>query len=119
MQFCTVMKNTLVSVTKNWWLLYDNDPRHKAQVPIQWLNENLVRRRIDFPPYSPDLNPIENLWAYLVPRVDKHFAKTEEQLKKAIQAEWTKIPEDFVIYRIRYNTLCHFRMNELLYLEFS
>ena len=80
----------------DWWLLYDNDPRHTAQVTIQWLSENLVRRRIDFPPYSPDLNPIENLWAYLVPRVDKHYAQTEEQLKKAIQYEWSKIPKDYL-----------------------
>ena len=80
----------------DWWLLYDNDPRHKAQVTIQWLSDNLVRRRIDFPPYSPDLNPIENLWAYLVPRVDKYNAQTEEQLKKAVQIEWDKIPKDFL-----------------------
>jgi hypothetical protein len=82
----------LFGVDADWWLLYDNDPRHTAQVTIQWLSENLVRRRIDFPPYSPDLNPIENLWAYLVPRVDKYNAQTEEQLKKAVQIEWEKIP---------------------------
>jgi hypothetical protein len=86
----------LFGVNADWWLLYDNDPRHKAQVTIQWLSDNLVRRRIDFPPYSPDLNPIENLWAYLVPRVDKHNAKTDEQLKNAIQVEWTKIPKDYL-----------------------
>lgn len=76
----------------DWWLLYDNDPRHKAQVTIQWLNENMVRRRIDFPPYSPDLNPIENLWPGLVSRVDKHNATTKEELENAIRTEWTKTP---------------------------
>ena len=73
------------SENADWWLLYDNDPRHTAQVSIQWLNDNFVRRRIDFPPYSPDSNPIENLWAYLVPRVDKYNAKSEQELKNAIK----------------------------------
>jgi DDE superfamily endonuclease len=89
--------NKLFGVDADWWLLYDNDPRHKAQVTIQWLSENFVRRRIDFPPYSPDLNPIENLWAYLVARVDKYNAKTDEELKQAILKEWAKIPKDFLI----------------------
>ena len=64
---------------------------------MQWLSDNFVRRRIDFPPYSPDLNPIENLWSYLVPRVDKYNASTEEQLKNAIKKEWDKIPKDYLI----------------------
>jgi hypothetical protein len=81
----------LFGVDSDWWLLYDNDPRHKAQVTVEWLNENFVRRRIDFPPYSPDLNPIENVWTILVSRVDKHNATTEEQLKNAITREWDKI----------------------------
>jgi hypothetical protein len=74
----------------DWWLLYDNDPRHKSQVTIQWLNEHFVHRRIDFPPYSPDLNPIENLWPDLVARVDSHYAKTKEELENAIKYEWIK-----------------------------
>jgi hypothetical protein len=63
-------------------------------VTVQWLNENMVRRRIDFPPYSPDLNPIENLWPLLVSRVDKHNAKTKEELEHAIRTEWVKTPAE-------------------------
>jgi hypothetical protein len=80
----------LFGVDADWWLLYDNDPRHKAQVTVQWLNDNFVHRRIDFPPYSPDLNPIENLWPDLVARVDAHHPKTREDLENAIRTEWTK-----------------------------
>lgn len=74
----------------DWWLLYDNDKRHTADDTIQWLNENFVRRRIEFPPYSPDLNPIENLWPNLIARVDSHHAHTREDLQKIIQCEWQK-----------------------------
>jgi hypothetical protein len=44
-----------------WWLLHDNDPgRHKSIVVRAWMHNNYVRP-LDFPPCSPDLNPIENL----------------------------------------------------------
>ncbi len=80
----------LFAANADWWLLYDNDTRHTADVTIQWLNENMIRRRIQFPPFSADLNPIENMWADLMRRVDTHNAQTREQLEKAIRAEWPK-----------------------------
>ena len=45
---------------------------------------------IKWPPYSPDLNPIENLWADLKKRVEQHNAKTVEELKEAVEQEWRK-----------------------------
>ena len=76
----------------DWWLLCDNDTRHKAGITIQWLNENYVRRRIDFPPKSPDLNAIENLFFYLARAVETHNPTTQEELENAIRIEWAKIP---------------------------
>ncbi len=31
-----------------------------------------------------------------MPRVDKYNAQTEEQLKKAVQTEWEKIPKHYL-----------------------
>lgn len=78
----------------DWWLLYDNDPRHKAQVTIQWLNDNLVRRRIDFPPYSPDLNVIENLWPIFLQFIDRHPQQTQSQLEEAVVSAWNEMRKD-------------------------
>jgi len=44
-----------------WWLLQDNAPTHKAKLTQTWLAKNNIIC-LDFPPFSPDLNPIENLW---------------------------------------------------------
>jgi transposase len=41
----------------------DNAPIHNADVTITFLNDNDITT-FDWPPYSPDLNPIENFWAY-------------------------------------------------------
>ena len=42
---------------------------------------------LNFPPYSPDLNPTEHLFADLTRRVHKHYPKTADELKQAIHTE--------------------------------
>ena len=37
---------------------------------------------MELPPYSPDLNPIENLWNHLKRRVEKKNARNTEELGK-------------------------------------
>ncbi len=45
---------------------------------------------LDFPAYSPDLNPIENLWNDLERRVEARPASTVEELQDAIAEEWER-----------------------------
>ena len=65
----------------NWWFLQDNDPKHRSDIVQQWLFRNGVQC-IDFPPYSPDLNPIENLWNDMKRQVEEHNAQNIEELKQ-------------------------------------
>ena len=39
----------------------DNHPAHKSMNSLLFYKEHKIKV-IDFPPYSPDLNPIENIW---------------------------------------------------------
>jgi transposase len=71
-----------------WWLLHDNDPgRHKSIVVRTWMHNNSVRP-LDFRPYSPDLNPIENLWADVKKRTEQKQAGTKEELEQLLSEEW-------------------------------
>jgi len=60
-----------------------------------WLFNNGIQC-IDFPPYSPDLNPIEHLWADLARRVEKRPAATMEELQDIVAEEWEATSAQFL-----------------------
>jgi hypothetical protein len=43
----------------NTMFQHDRDPKHQSRVARQWLDDNHIRWVTDWPPQSPDLNPIE------------------------------------------------------------
>jgi transposase len=72
-----------------WFLLHDNVRVHHAPAPTAALF-NAGFTQIDFPPYSPDLNPIENLWADVQKRVDEMPSSTRPQLEAAVVKAWSE-----------------------------
>ena len=81
-----------VDHAERWWFLQDNDPKHKSTLVRTWLFNNGIQC-IDFPPYSPDLNPIENLWADLARRVEQFQCDTMEELQDIVAEQWKKTPK--------------------------
>ncbi|KAG1627282.1 hypothetical protein G6F44_012226 [Rhizopus delemar] len=47
---------------------HDNNPKHTSRLTQKWFVYNKVQL-LDWTAYSPDLNPIENLWDYLKVRL--------------------------------------------------
>lgn len=70
-----------------WWFQQDNAPQHTSRAAQRWFHNNGVDC-IDFPPLSPDLNPIENMWADLKRRVEQRRARTMEELEQHLKEEW-------------------------------
>ena len=72
--------------------MQDNAPCHKAKVVMNFLKAENVTV-MDWPPSSPDLNPIENVWKTLGVSSKARNPKTTEQLWNALQEEWNKITQ--------------------------
>ena len=55
-------------------LVWDNASWHKSKLIKQWLEDNPgIVRLMNFPPYSPDLNPSEHLWKEMRRYLSKNF----------------------------------------------
>ena len=71
----------------------DNDPKHTSRLANDWFNQNRVNL-MDWPPQSPDMNPIKHLWHALKQRLRTYPEppKGIHELWERIQDEWLKIP---------------------------
>ena len=64
-------------------VVMDNLPAHKAQAVRDALDRAGLARRY-LPPYSPDLNPIEQAWSKLKARLRAEGARSREALEAAL-----------------------------------
>ncbi len=74
----------------------DNAPAHKSKLTMEYFRVNGIDV-IDWPAQSPDLNPIENLWAYIKYHLSFRNPKSLTELKKFIVEIWNSIPSELVI----------------------
>ena len=95
--YCKILRNNLGASAdlvlpegQQRYFLMDNAPTHKSQKAKEIIF-NASCTALDFPPYSPDLNPIENLWSIMAHRVEQRTCETEEELQDVIADEWDKI----------------------------
>lgn len=51
---------------------------------------------IKWPAYSPDLSPIENIWAWLKQKVNKDRPCTLDAVKRSVRKHWKSIKPDFL-----------------------
>ena len=87
--------------------MQDNAPIHKARTVQQWFRDMGIELVV-WPPYSPDLNPIENLWKLLKAKiielrpeltVMKDNNTTEQLLIETAQEAWGLL-EDQVLNKL-------------------
>jgi hypothetical protein len=81
----------------SWVLQQDNDPAHNhANATVQeWDKSHAGSARLlaNWPPCSPELNPIQNAWAYVQRKVGDICCKTFDELKAAVSSEFKSIPQ--------------------------
>jgi hypothetical protein len=75
----------------------DNAPIHRASIVKDWKADYSLDC-ISWPPYSPDLSPVENLWGYMKDRLNKCETRptTLDDLAHQCHAIWNSIPASTV-----------------------
>jgi hypothetical protein len=89
-----------VGVSK-WVLQQDNDPSHKrASTKVLATHKGKHGCSIEllqnWPPNSPDLNPIENVWGYVQGKVNARGCKTFDTYKAVVLAELRGVPKSML-----------------------
>ena len=69
----------------------DGAPCHTAKSVKQWLCDCYVRFIDDWPGNSPDLSPIENLWAIIKRRLQGKDTSNLKKLESAIRKKWDNL----------------------------
>ena len=84
--------------------LQDNARIHTAEVTMDWLDLHDVSV-LDWPPYSPDLNPIEHMWLALKRTLHKLHPKFDtmgesveewEAFEMGLKEAWATIPDELI-----------------------
>lgn len=78
-----------------WHFQQDNVRFHTTPETVTYLHEKGVTL-LEWPAWSPDLNPMENLWNVLKARVYARFPQSLEEREAAIREEWDAVDLKFI-----------------------
>ena len=69
--------------------MHDGASVHTAKIVKEWFAENNIET-LEWPPQSPDLNPIENLWSFMKYSLQDYDTGSIPKLKDALVELWTQ-----------------------------
>jgi len=81
--FCEFLKRLLIGTDRPVFLIVDGHPIHKAKRVNAFVEAQAGRLKLFFlPPYSPHLNPDEQVWAHVKRQVARQLVQSKDDMKR-------------------------------------
>lgn len=74
---------------------HDNDPKHTSKLIKKYLEDSRTKVLV-WPPQSPDLNPIENLWSLVDASLPERRPQSKDELMVLLHKAWNGIDKGFL-----------------------
>jgi arsenate reductase-like glutaredoxin family protein len=97
-KYCALLEEGLIPYYDDGDIFQqDGASCHTSKETMKFLKENGIET-VKWPAKSPDLNPIENVWGWMVK--DMYFGKPAyknlKELKQAVFDSWAKVPDQLI-----------------------
>lgn len=76
-----------IGIESDYIFQHDNDPKHTSKLVKSFLSEKGINV-LEWPPQSPDLNPIEHMWDQLDREISINRRKSFQDFKEALFERW-------------------------------
>lgn len=85
--------------TPSYTIQQDNAPAHASKSTKAYMAEHFCGAHVAiWPPHSPDLNPIEHVWAWMKAWIERQYPvrPTGKNLQEAAKLAWEAVPSDML-----------------------